>query len=388
MFIFITLIVLCILTGVEVDLFTPSIPELRQAFGLTPFAVQLVLSVNFIAYCISCLFCGVLGDRFNRRTIILAGLGIFVVGSVFCVFANSFALLLIGRFLQGAGIAGPVALVFAEIMDQFPKERLPSVMGVVNGVTTIAMAFAPVIGSYVNLFFAWQGNFVVLLALGIISFVMGYAAIPSRQGDPTIAISPMAYWPLLKSPRLMIFALSISVLIVPYWLFIGISPILYMESFGVTLQHFGLYQGALAAAFGILSLLSARILSALGQRRCLHYGIILTCITLLLFIWLTITDLKSPLIITSVMVIGAIAVLFPLNILFPLSIDIIPNAKGRSTAIILSARLVFTAAALQIVSYFYHGTLFPISLTMAICLIVFLPFMWLLMHKKWVTLHN
>jgi len=388
MFIFITLIVLCILTGVEVDLFTPSIPELRQAFGLTPFAVQFVLSANFVAYCVSCLFCGVLGDRFNRRTVILVGLAVFVIGSIFCVFANNFTLLLIGRLLQGAGMAGPVALTFSEIMDQYPKEKLPGIMGTINGVTTIAMAFAPVIGSYVSLYFEWQGNFVVLLVLGIIAFIMGYKAIPSRQGDSSISISPRAYWPLLKSPNLITFTLSISLLIVPYWLFIGISPILYMESFGISLQHFGLYQGALAAVFAILSLLSSRILSALGQRRCLHYGIILICVMLLLFIWLTITDMKNPLIITGVMIIGSIAVLFPLNILFPLAVGIIPNAKGRSTAIILSTRLMFTAAALQIVGYFYHGTLFPISLTMAICLIAFLLLMWLLMRKKWVILHS
>src|SRR5690349_5557818 len=101
---FITILLIEILAGSEVDLFIPSFPELQKVFELSPVMVQLTLSVNFIAYCLCSLFTGTMGDRYNRRHVMLAGLLIFVIGSFFCMTATHFALLLVGRFLQGAGI--------------------------------------------------------------------------------------------------------------------------------------------------------------------------------------------------------------------------------------------------------------------------------------------
>lgn len=87
---FITILLFEVLYGVEIDLFIPSFPQLQEAFNLTPFLVQLTISVNLIAFCLCCLFAGTLGDRFNRRHVLLCGLFIFVLGSICCVTALSF----------------------------------------------------------------------------------------------------------------------------------------------------------------------------------------------------------------------------------------------------------------------------------------------------------
>src|SRR4051794_12004758 len=107
-----TMILLDILGGAEVDLFVPSFPELKKEFALTPFWVEALLSVNFIGYCLSLIFVGGLADRYGRKPIILTGLVIFVIGSFTCLKAESFEFLLIGRFLQGVGVAAPAILSF------------------------------------------------------------------------------------------------------------------------------------------------------------------------------------------------------------------------------------------------------------------------------------
>lgn len=383
---FFTIVIISILCGAEVDLFTPGLPEIREYFSLSHFMLQLLLSVNFIAYCIFCLFAGALGDHFNRRTIILLGLWIFALGSFFCVFAPNFTVLLIGRFLQGMGVACPFALLFAEIMDSYPREKQAGLLAVINGITTIAMAFAPVVGSYVNLFFDWRGNFSLLLILSLLCLVLGHITLPQRKGDPSISLSPLAYLPLLKSPPVLTLTSAISFLVVPYWLFIAMSPILYMESFGVPLQHFGFYQGLIAIVFSILSFLSPRILAVLGQRRCLLYGFILCLISWILILLMTLLNAKQPLLITLIMAFTSIAVLFPITILFPLVVEIIPNAKGRSTALVLSVRLMLTAVVLQTVSYFYQGTIFPIGLAMVLCYLLFFSAVVLLYKNNWINL--
>lgn len=82
---FFTCVLISLLSGMEVDLFVPSFPELIRAFNLTPPLVQLTLSLNFVAYCICSLFAGMLGDRYGKRPILLVGLLIFVLGSFLCM---------------------------------------------------------------------------------------------------------------------------------------------------------------------------------------------------------------------------------------------------------------------------------------------------------------
>ena len=141
MFRFFTILLMWILCGAELDLFIPSFPELQKVFQLTPFMVQLTLSVNFVAFCLFCIFAGTLGDRFNRRHVILISLGIFIVGSILCVSANSFTMLLVGRFLQGIGIAAPTTLSFAVIADEYLPEERPRLMGILNGIASFTGAF-------------------------------------------------------------------------------------------------------------------------------------------------------------------------------------------------------------------------------------------------------
>ncbi len=88
-----------ILVGAEIDLFVPSFPELQEVFALTPFMVELTLGVNLGAHCLICPLAGTLGDRYGRKPIIMLGLSIFIVGSIFCTFASTYWQVLLGRFL-------------------------------------------------------------------------------------------------------------------------------------------------------------------------------------------------------------------------------------------------------------------------------------------------
>src|SRR5262245_57599395 len=136
MFKLITILFIQILCGMEMDLFIPSFPELQKVFDLSPAMVQMTISTNFIAFCICSLFAGNLGDKFNRRIILLLGLCIFVIGSIFCVTAFNYSLLIVGRILQGIGISAPAILSFPVLLEDYSKEKQPGVMGIINGVKT------------------------------------------------------------------------------------------------------------------------------------------------------------------------------------------------------------------------------------------------------------
>jgi DHA1 family bicyclomycin/chloramphenicol resistance-like MFS transporter len=341
----------------------PSFPELQKTFNLSPAMVQLTVSVNFLAYCVCSLFAGSMGDRFNRRTVMLVSLAIFVAGSAACVFALNYPMLVFGRLLQGVGMAGPAVLGMLLVLDDCAPDKRAGTMGIFNGLVTLSMAFAPVVGSYVSLYAGWRGNFWILFLLSLAALIGGYFTMLDRKGDPSIALSPIAYKPLFLSRDLMICIVGMSFLSMTYWLFVAMAPILYMENLGVPLTQFGFYQGAMCGVFAIVSLLSPHILAVYEQRAMLILGTWLCAIGGILFLILSLFVVDNPLYITGAMLIFSIGAVFPCNIIYPLSLEILPNSSGRSAALTNSMRLLLTAGAVQGVGIFYDGSFLPIGMT-------------------------
>ena len=114
-----TVILMDILGGIEIALFVPSFPELGDQFNLSPFLLEALLSVNFAGFFLSLFFVGGLADRYGRKPVILLGIIIFMFGCILCLWASSYEFLLIGRFLQGLGIAAPAVLCFLIIADSY-----------------------------------------------------------------------------------------------------------------------------------------------------------------------------------------------------------------------------------------------------------------------------
>ena len=106
--------------------------------GATPFLAGLVVGGYALTQAAFQVPFGMLSDKFGRRHILFFGLVIFIVGSVIAALADNIYMLLIGRFLQGAGAIGSV--VSAMIADLVKEEQRAHAMAIMGG--TIAMSFA------------------------------------------------------------------------------------------------------------------------------------------------------------------------------------------------------------------------------------------------------
>jgi MFS transporter, DHA1 family, multidrug resistance protein len=352
-----TIILMDILAGMEFDLFVSSFPELQQEFGLTPFWVEALLSVNFAGFCLSLLFVGGLADRYGRKPIILVGLITFILGSALCLWVASYPVILVGRFLQGVGISSPAILSFLIIADSYPLKKQQYLMAMMNGIMNASVAAAPVIGSYITLYFHWPGNFMALLLLGIVTLVMTVIFIPMlKLPEKKETLSLRGYTPILQSKPLMLMTASLVFMNVPYWVFVGISPILYMENLGVNLSHFGFYQGSLALVFALGSVLFGMIIARHDQKKLLYISTPISVIALLIIALITFVDSFNPLLITLAMLPYIIGQIIPSNILYPICLNYMPEAKGRVAATIRGAHLIFSAIGLQLAGYFYAGS--------------------------------
>jgi MFS transporter, DHA1 family, multidrug resistance protein len=365
-----TVILMDLLAGMEFDLFIPSFPELQSQFHLSSFLIESLLSVNFLGYCISLFLVGGLADRFGRKPILLLGLIGFIVGSIFCLWAPSYLLLLIGRFLQGAGIAAPAILSFLIIVDSYPLKQQQFWMAMLNGIKNTAVAIAPVIGSYITLTFHWRGNFTALLILGIIAFVMAMIFIPYKVPEHKQSISFKGYKPLFQSRALMLLMINIIFMFVPYWIFVGMSPLLYMKDLHVSLSHFGYYQGTLALVFAVGSVLFGLVMHAFSQEKILQTAKIIYIISLISIGLITLTNSTNPLWITIAFLPFIIGQIIPSNILVPICMNFIPHSKGKISAVLQGSQLIFSALSVEIAGYFYQGSFQNIGVIISIFIIM------------------
>ncbi len=357
-----TVIAMDLLTGMEFDLFVPSFPELQSHFNLTPSWTEALLSVNFIGYFTSLIFLGDLSDRYGRKPIILLGLIIFTVGSILCLWPTSYDFLLAGRFLQGVGVAAPAILSFLIIADSYPLKEQQYLIAILNGSLNLAAGAAPVIGSYITLYFHWQGNFTVLFIMGLVALSMTLIFIPSHEASQNNEALSMrglrGYMVLFNSKPLMLLMTNILFLFVPYWIFVGMSPLLYLKDFGVSLSHFGYYQGVLAVTFALGSILFGLIIKNIyyEHKNILRLAMCILFVSLIIISIVTWLDKPEPLLITLAFLPFIIGQIIPSNILYPLCLNFMPHAKARISAIIQGGRLVLTSIGLQIAGYFYVGS--------------------------------
>jgi DHA1 family bicyclomycin/chloramphenicol resistance-like MFS transporter len=352
-----------LLTGMEFDLFVPSFPELQSHFSLSPSWVEALLSANFIGYFVSLFFLGDLSDRYGRKSIILLGLLTFVTGSLLCLWPPSYEFLLLGRFLQGVGIAAPAILSFLIIADSYPLKEQQILMAMLNGSLNLAAGAAPVIGSFVTLYFHWQGNFAVLFIMGLIVLIMTMLFIPShsppQHDDETLSLRGLrGYIALFRSKSLVLLMVNLLFIFVPYWIFVGMSPLLYIKDLGVSLKHFGYYQGVLAVVFALGSILFGFVIKNIfyDQRKILYFSAKILIISLIILLFTTFFNKSNALLITLAFLPFIIGQIIPSTILYPLCLNFLPHAKGRVSAIIQGGRLILTSIGLQIAGYIYTGT--------------------------------
>jgi EmrB/QacA subfamily drug resistance transporter len=112
---------------------------------------------------------GKLSDRLGRKPVLLAGVALFLVGSLLCGIAPGTFPLIAFRAVQGIGAASLFTSVFAVIADLFPPAQRGRYMGLIGGVMGIASFVGPLAGGIITDRFGWHWVFFINLPVGAIA---------------------------------------------------------------------------------------------------------------------------------------------------------------------------------------------------------------------------
>jgi len=126
-----------------------------------------------------------LGDRLGRRRMFTVGLGLFVAGSAACALAPDAGALIAARAVQGAGAALVIPNALALVSAAFAAERRGAALGILQGITGLAVVAGPVIGGAVAQGIAWEWIFWLNVPIGLAAIPLALARIEESFGADT-----------------------------------------------------------------------------------------------------------------------------------------------------------------------------------------------------------
>ncbi|HMI70953.1 MAG TPA: MFS transporter [Solirubrobacteraceae bacterium] len=126
-----------------------------------------------------------LGDRFGRRRMFTGGLAVFVAASAACALAPDAGSLIAARGIQGAGAALVIPNALALVSAAFPAERRGSALGILQGITGLAVVAGPVIGGAVAEGIDWEWIFWLNVPIGLAAIPLALTRIRESFGADT-----------------------------------------------------------------------------------------------------------------------------------------------------------------------------------------------------------
>ncbi|MCY4045639.1 MAG: multidrug effflux MFS transporter [Cellvibrionales bacterium] len=227
-----------------IDLYLPAFPSMQVFFNANVSQVQLTLSSYLLGFAFFHLLCGPLSDSFGRKPVLLIGLGIYIVASIFCALANSIEQLILCRFIQGISACVAPILSRAIIRDRFDKAEATKALATVSSMMALAPVAAPTIGSLILEVATWQWTFYFLAICGGIIWLLVFFFIQEslKVAQPfTLKAISTNIITLIKDKQYMGSVLTGSFLYAPLFAFLSVAPFLMMNYYKIPTILFGAY---------------------------------------------------------------------------------------------------------------------------------------------------
>ncbi len=154
------------------------LPILAQGFGASFQAVQWVVLSYLLTITTLIVSAGRLGDIVGRRRLLLGGVALFTLASLFCGLAQDLPQLIVARAVQGIGAAIMMALTTAMVGEIVPKARTGSAMGLLGTMSAIGTCMGPSLGGALISGFGWRAIFLVNIPVGLINLALAWKYLP------------------------------------------------------------------------------------------------------------------------------------------------------------------------------------------------------------------
>jgi DHA1 family bicyclomycin/chloramphenicol resistance-like MFS transporter len=346
-----------------IQIFLPSLPAIQADLQVSGSLAQLVFSLSAGAIAVSMLVYGPVSDRFGRRPTLVAGLILYLIGSLVSTFAPNIAVLILGRMIQAVGGAAPLTLTRTIIRDLYGRERSASMIAYITMAMVIAPMLAPAIGGYLNDWIGWRANFAFCGLVGVLVTALVITGLPEthhqRVGIPGLAGMFATFGQLLRNPAFCGFALQSAFCLASFFSFAAAAPYVVIVVMERSASAYGLFFIVISLAFMLGNFVAGRISERVGVERMVVIGSSLAVLATLscllaitLFGWV-------PWALFGPCILLAIGNGFSVPNAMAGAISVEPRAAGAASGLAGFLQMLTAAVFAQLSGMWQNGTPFP-----------------------------
>ena len=260
------------------DMYLPAFPAIEASFGEPAGTAQITLASWFAGLAVGQITQGTLADRLGRRAPLLVGLALYTLASAGCAMAPNLLWLTLLRavaaFAGSASMVLPRAIV-RDLADGHAAARLMSQLMLVMGVAPI---LAPTLGGLMLGFASWHLIFWFAAAHGAVALLLVWRMLPETL-PPRFRVRLglggllARYGSIARESTFFLNASIGGCAMFSMFAYLGGSPPVYIQYFGVSPTMFGVLFGSCAGGFILGTQLNPRLLRRVGPFRVLRIAV-------------------------------------------------------------------------------------------------------------------
>ena len=259
------------------DMYLPALPTVQIDMGISASLAQMTLTMTMLGMALGQIFAGPVSDRYGRKWPLAAGMVIFTLSTVGCVWAQDIMLFLFFRFVSGFAGASGIVIAKAIARDVCEGPELTKFFAMLMMVNGLAPIIAPVIGGQILLFTSWRGVFVVLVAVGIFQLIATIIYKETLPADKRLKglQESFAKFPLLLKNRYFLGHCLVQCFVFgAFFSYLAGSSFVFQNIFQVSPQMFSLIFGGIGAGLLLAGALPARLAGRVEDVKMLQISLI------------------------------------------------------------------------------------------------------------------
>ena len=347
-----------------IDMYLPAMPAIGASLGTDAAGMQLTLTGYFIAFGLAQLIYGPWADQAGRKPPLYAGLALFALGTVLCIFAPTLGWLILGRFIQGLGGASLGVVPRAIIRDMMTGAEATRLMAAIMLVFSISPFLAPLAGSGILAISSWQGIFVAMLvACGVSALLLTFLqpeTLSKENRRPLNAGFLMRGTAELFRDRPYLLLTFIGAFgFGSFMVFLAAAPYVYTQTFGLTPSQFSIAFAFNAVFFFASSQAASWAGRRFGVRRVLVAAAVWFCLADGLLLLLALAGMATLVPMVLLLGLGNAG----LGLIIPTTMVMALDAQGEKAGLASSLggtlQMLTGAALAGVVGVFLNGTALP-----------------------------
>lgn len=370
------------MNALSTDPMLPALPVIGMDLAIPhPNDRQLIISLYFLGLGLGSLLFGVLSDRFGRKRVLGWAMVLFIISSVACAAAHSFAMLLLARACAGFFAGASRVVTVGIVRDRFRGDAMARVMSLIFAVFMLIPVMAPSFGQAILWIAPWRWIFWALAILASLLLLWMLVRMPETlRPENRMRITPRTLigtvGTVIRTRSSIGYMLGSGVVMGGLIGFILSIQQIFFDVFDAQ-AFFPIGFALIAGSMGLGSLINSRLVSRFGARRLSQGALILFVLIAMVHLTIILSGRETLVTFTILQAMSMMTVAFTASNFSAISME--PFSKGAGIASSFQAFLTtaVSSALGTVIGRAFNGTTLPLTLGMMVLGIAsFLVLIW------------